>query len=114
MWRRIQRLLGADLAADAEDELSHHIEMRTRQLEAAGMDPASARAEALRRFGDVERVRREVVEIDRAVKRRNAVGAALSALAQDVRIALHRLQQSAGSGRDLLDSRWCRRQRAAG
>ena len=54
MWRRIQRMLGPDPAADVEDELAHHIEMRTRELRARGMDPEAARAEALRRFGDLE------------------------------------------------------------
>jgi len=34
------------------EELSHHVDLRTEELVSRGMDPAAARAEAERRFGD--------------------------------------------------------------
>lgn len=37
---------------EVRDELEFHLEMRTRELVAAGMSPAEARAEAHRRLGD--------------------------------------------------------------
>ena len=47
--------------------------MRTEELEAKGLDPAAAREEALRQFGDVESVRRQTLEEEdrrrRSVKR---------------------------------------------
>ncbi len=58
MWRRYLRFLGTDVPADVEDELQFHLDMRTRELITRGMDPEQARAEALRRFGNLERIRR--------------------------------------------------------
>ncbi|MEX2572042.1 MAG: ABC transporter permease [Gemmatimonadota bacterium] len=96
MWRRIQRMLGPDLAEDAEDELQHHIEQRTRELIDRGMAPEAAREEALRRFGDVERVRREVVEIDRTVARRRGLAAAMGELWQDMRLSARSMRRNRG------------------
>jgi len=42
---------------EVDEELSFHLEMRTRELIAAGMDPAAARGEAERRLGDLGRMR---------------------------------------------------------
>ena len=42
---------------EVDEELSFHLEMRTRELIAAGMDPAAARDEAERRLGDLRRMR---------------------------------------------------------
>ncbi|MGH7717278.1 MAG: ABC transporter permease, partial [Gemmatimonadaceae bacterium] len=56
-WRRYLRLVRPDAAADVDEELRFHIEMRARQLEADGLSPDEARRAALARFGDVETVR---------------------------------------------------------
>ena len=45
------------IADEVDEELSFHLEMRTRELIAAGMDPAAARREAERRLGDLGRMR---------------------------------------------------------
>jgi putative ABC transport system permease protein len=57
--RRAFRLVvrGPTVAEDVEDELQFHIDMRTRELIETGMSPDAARAEALRCFGDLRRVR---------------------------------------------------------
>lgn len=47
------------IAADIEDELAFHLEASTRALIEEGLEDEAARAEALRRFGDVDRIRRE-------------------------------------------------------
>jgi PadR family transcriptional regulator PadR len=44
---------------NVDDELRHHLELCTEELMAEGLSREAARAEALRRFGDLERVRRE-------------------------------------------------------
>lgn len=49
---------------DVDAEIEFHIEMRTRKLVAAGVDPATARAEALRQFGDLSAVRAQCLSID--------------------------------------------------
>lgn len=48
-----------EIRADIDAELAFHVEEATREEIARGRDPEQAHAEALRRFGDVERVRRE-------------------------------------------------------
>ena|GEM_PF-1183015 len=47
-------------------EIEFHIDMRTRDLIAQGMPPEEARAEAVRRFGNVEAVRGAIVRASRA------------------------------------------------
>ena len=42
---------------EVDEELAFHIEMRTREYIARGVDPAAARREAEERFGDLGRMR---------------------------------------------------------
>jgi len=49
----------AQIEAEIADELEFHLEQRTRELVDAGMGAEEARAEAERRFGSVERVRKD-------------------------------------------------------
>lgn len=49
----------AEIAADIDAELEFHVEESARALEQAGLAPELARAEALKRFGDYGRIRRE-------------------------------------------------------
>jgi len=71
--------------AEVGDELQFHLEQRIRDYIAQGMDPATARATALERFGDVSGVQRECTELleddRRAERRRDWIGD----LKQDVR-----------------------------
>lgn len=62
---------------EIEEELRFHIEMRTRDNIAAGMTPEEAKADALRRFGDFERVSDECREI---VRQRLLNGATMKAM----------------------------------
>ncbi|MFN8573523.1 MAG: ABC transporter permease [Gemmatimonadaceae bacterium] len=50
---------------EVDDEIDYHLDATTRELIASGLDPTAARAEARRRFGDVERVRATLGAIDR-------------------------------------------------
>ena len=96
--RRVFRLsVGAQhVERDVDQELAFHVEMRTRKLIAAGLDPEAARARAIEQFGDLRAVRAECVDIDygkeRAVRRTNY----LSDLRQDVLYALRAMRQNAG------------------
>ena len=57
LWRRYLRFWGADPGADVDDEFAFHIETRVDELVAAGMSPRDAREEAVRGFGNIQRVK---------------------------------------------------------
>jgi predicted permease len=88
-WRR-------SVADQVDEELAFHLAMVTRELVGRGQSEAEARAEALRRFGDLhivgERCRRLGLEHERNVRRAEY----LSELAQDVRLALRHLRRAPG------------------
>ena len=81
---------------DVDTELAFHIDMRTRRLVERGMDPAAARAQALRQFGDWELVRSELLDIDhqqeKIVKRANY----FAELRHDIVYALRSLRNNLG------------------
>jgi putative ABC transport system permease protein len=58
LWRRYLRFWGADPGADVNDEFSFHVEMRIEELIAQGVAPDEAREQALRGFGDIQRVKK--------------------------------------------------------
>lgn len=61
-WRRIPFPFLADrVRRELDDEIQGHLEACTKALVARGMTPEAARAEALRRFGDVKGVRRRLM-----------------------------------------------------
>lgn len=57
LWRRYLRFWRPDVEADVDEELRFHVQERVDDLVAAGADPATARDDALRRFGDIDRVK---------------------------------------------------------
>src|SRR5437773_2233051 len=79
---------------EVDAELAFHLEMRERQLIAAGMDPQAAKQEALRQFGDMHSVRDFCVTLDedreRAMKRANR----MEELGQDLRYAFRTLRRN--------------------
>jgi putative ABC transport system permease protein len=81
---------------DVAEEIESHLAMAAEDLVADGWDPDSAREEALRRFGDLERVRSaataEVRSRDRALTRAYR----WEAVMQDVKYALRSLARSPG------------------
>src|SRR5690349_1254403 len=55
--RQLRSLLWkASVADEVDAELAFHVEMRTREYIARGLDPELARAKAVGRFGDLQRV----------------------------------------------------------
>jgi putative ABC transport system permease protein len=81
---------------EIDDEIAHHIERRTAEYIAAGMEPRAAREQALMRFGDVPAVRDETVRIDRSIDRRRRAGDALHAVMRDARVAMRSIRKSPG------------------
>jgi putative ABC transport system permease protein len=67
-YRELRDLLGGDrLRDDVDEELIAHLEQRVADLIASGMSEVSARQEAMRRFGDLARYRRETLLIDESM-----------------------------------------------
>jgi predicted permease len=91
--RRVFRLptTASRVAAEVSDEVAFHLEMQARDLEAQGMSPAGARAEAERRFGDTLAARAELGDIDRRRVRRAWRAEWWEALAQDLRYSVRTL-----------------------
>ncbi len=64
-WMRLRSLLSRhDREGQIDDELSLHMEMLVRDLEARGVDPATARRKAQQRFGDVRAIRKELYRME--------------------------------------------------
>jgi putative ABC transport system permease protein len=95
-WRRYLRFWGPDIAADVDDEIRFHLEMRERDFLAAGLSPTAAREEALARFGDPDRVARWLRAHDTRKLRRSRRTQAMSDLLQDIRYGLRRLWKAPG------------------
>jgi predicted permease len=86
----------AQLARDVDDEIAFHLEARAAQLVARSMAPDAARAEALRRFGDVDAARHT---LNRSATRREARMHFRELVAnrwQDVRYAARGIRRSPG------------------
>jgi hypothetical protein len=95
-WRRYLRFWGPNVGADVRDELQFHIDMRTREFEARGMDPQDARQAALARFGDMARVDAALQSHDRRVDRTASVREFATNVGADVRHAVRALRRAPG------------------
>jgi putative ABC transport system permease protein len=80
---------GVDRAVD--EEIGFHFDMTLKELRAAGMTEADARREATRRFGDVDRTRAHLANIDRSHVDHQRRAEWWSAFTQDLRYALRGL-----------------------
>jgi predicted permease len=94
-WRDLRfGLWQPTVSEEVDEELAQHLELRVRELRARGMDAATAHAEALRRFGDLDRIRRDCESIgedrERAMRRMQWLGE----LRQDFRYALRQLRRT--------------------
>jgi predicted permease len=97
-WRRAFRLPPAARRVEGEvdEEIAFHLVMREERLRARGLAPEDARAAARRRFGDLEHVRRECVDIDRRRVRRRRAADYLEDLVTDLVLALRGLRRAPG------------------
>ena len=85
---------GENVERQVDDELAFHFAMCVDELVANGMTPGEARAEAVRRFGDVAEVRRGLTRLDRERIRDERRADWWSALSQDARYAVRGLRRT--------------------
>ncbi|NNM34194.1 MAG: FtsX-like permease family protein, partial [Gemmatimonadetes bacterium] len=95
-YQKIRRMPGKDAApsSEVEDEIRFHLEEKKTRLMAAGMSKDEAEAEAQRRFGDVEEVRREMMEMTNQRQDKQQRRDMWGDLRQDIRFARRHLFRS--------------------
>ena len=86
----------AGIGKAVDDELQFHFDMTVRELMANGMQGDDARKAAMARFGDVQRTRERLADIDRARAGHERRAEWWSAFAQDLRYALRGLRRKPG------------------
>jgi putative ABC transport system permease protein len=82
------------LEHEVDEELDLHIEMRTRELVARGIDPATARELALSRLGDVASLKRTMTTLGRKRERDMRVTQWIDELRNDLIFAIRQLKGS--------------------
>jgi putative ABC transport system permease protein len=87
---------GRAVAEEVSEELEQHIAERTAANIARGMTAVAAREDALRRFGDVERFRRETERIDESIEREARRMEIVGTLRRELRQAWRGLRRSPG------------------
>ena len=87
-WGRYLHFWERRVERDVDDELDFHVEMRTRDNLARGMSEADARADAIRRLGDLHAARVACIATDTRMERRMSRARWVDALRQDLRFAL--------------------------
>ena len=86
--RRYSRFLGPDPRRDVDDELAFHFAMRVDEFEHEGMSRQEAEAAARERFGNVDFVRHECVDLSQRRQARRHRRFHMDALHQDIKFAL--------------------------
>jgi predicted permease len=94
-WRR-SALWRGPVEEEVDAELEFHVEMRARELVGRGMDPDRAREEAIRRFGNINRVIAACRDIGRRRNRDMRRIEYLSELRQDVTFSVRQLLDNPG------------------
>ena len=82
------------LEREVDEELALHVEMRTRELVARGMDPVAARELALSRLGDVASLKHTMTAIGRRRDRDMRLTQWLDELRSDLKFAIRQLKGS--------------------
>ncbi len=82
------------LAQEVDEEIAFHVDMRTRELIEGGMDPVRARETAVRRMGDVARVKRTMVDVGRKRDRELRMALWLEEFRDDVVFAVRQLRNA--------------------
>src|ERR1043166_503733 len=96
--RRLFRLLGREAPVEQEidAEIAFHLDAEVEALVARGMDRDAARAEAQRRFGQVEETRAELARIDRGRRMKERRVSRLEDLGQDLGYAFRGFRRQPG------------------
>jgi predicted permease len=80
------------ISAEIDDQIDLHLDLRTEQLIARGMTPDAARAEAVRRFGTLDRARPSLISSAVRREQRMRLRDILDAFGQDLRQAARALR----------------------
>ena len=96
--RRVFRLpsSGERIARELDDEVRFHVDARIKTLREQGFSEEEARAEALRRFGDVDDLRDYCVSMEVSHMQRARFGERMHSVAQDLRFALRQIRKAPG------------------
>ena len=96
--RRLFQLVGRPDAVDREvdAEIAFHLEEEIRLLIASGVDPDSARLQAVQRFGDLTHTRAELARLDRERRMQQRRVHWLQDLAQDLAYAVRGFRRQPG------------------
>jgi predicted permease len=81
---------------EVDDEFAFHVDMTMQMLVAQGASPADARAEAVRRFGDIAVVAAECRRFGRQRDRSRSRAEYMSELKQDIAFAFRQLRRTPG------------------
>lgn len=82
------------VAHEASDEVAFHLREREEQLMERGLSEAAARAEAQRKFGDVQAAENSLVVSSERLQRRTAWRESISDVLHDAQFALRSLRRS--------------------
>lgn len=80
------------VAQEVDEEIAFHVEMRTRELVARGIDPTAARTLALGRLGDLSTLKQTCMELGRKRDRDMRLTQWLEELRDDVTFAVRQLR----------------------
>lgn len=95
--RRLFRLAaGRNHHTDADEEIQLHLKLRAAQFEREGMTPDQARAEAERRFGEVDQERERFTDSSRRAEEKIRWREWFDSVRQDTRYAIRTLRRDAG------------------
>ena len=81
---------------EVDEELALHVELRTRELVARGLDPNAARELATRRLGDIAHLKRTMTTLGRKRERELRLTLRLQELRSDLKYAIRQLRHSPG------------------
>jgi len=84
------------LDQEVDEELTLHIELRTRELVERGLDPRTARDIVLSRIGDLGQLKRTCIDLGRKREREMRITRFIEEFRDDVRLALRQLMKAPG------------------
>jgi putative ABC transport system permease protein len=79
---------------EVDEELALHLELRTREFIAQGLSPKAAREMALRRIGDIARLKRVCIDVGRKRDREMRLTQWLHDAGHDIKVAFRQLKAS--------------------
>jgi putative ABC transport system permease protein len=88
-WRSAKQI-----RADIDDELFFHIDERAEALIALGIAPDSARAQAIREFGDIDDARQYLGDVDRDIEAAHRRSDLMQNFLQDLGYAVRKLRSA--------------------